>query len=648
MPVTVLCAQQDRAICDAYSKALEAEGYETLVAHDGSQALEVLLWRHPDFVILDLHLSEQDGFEILAELRGMVNGSVPVLMLCDTEITADHQEQALALGVIGLVRAPLEPGQLIARVAKFVTPKQADGPAPKEIPATEPIKGPAPKEIPEAGSLRQTAFPELMHRLYVDRRNCVLILEHGRKKKAIELRDGWPVCIRSNLVSECLGNYLVSTGRCSREQVDESIERMRSGEGFQGQVLVAMDVLDEDGVVAALEEHALEKLFEIFDWPDGRFEVRASARIQRGSSIAIRGHPSNLIVQGVRRKTPLEWIDRFFEIHRQGFLVPFAGMEGGLQAVDLEKHEVDWLLRLDGSLELEAVRTVPEPFRRLVYGLIGVELLRVEGAAGDPEEARALARSVAESQQAPRPDGGADDERRAQLTQMAKRMQDQDHFAVLGVSQTAGDEEIRKAFGQLVRQFHPDRFHDASSSVRALSVQVFDRIKEAFEGVATQEVRSAYSESLCGGHRVTAVEQEGRRALIAETEFQNGEQLMKERNYEGALVCLGRALEHFPSEGEYRSFYGWCLYLCHPDDEGMLEEALEHCRQGVKLAKEREKPYLLLGRLYKAMGKTAAAKKMFTRAVQIRPQCVEAIRELRIMNMRRDKDNGVLKRIFRR
>jgi tetratricopeptide (TPR) repeat protein len=123
---------------------------------------------------------------------------------------------------------------------------------------------------------------------------------------------------------------------------------------------------------------------------------------------------------------------------------------------------------------------------------------------------------------------------------------------------------------------------------------------------------------------------------------------MAERDYEGALQCFGRAIESYPSEGEYRSHYGWCLHLCHPDNEVMLEEALEHCREGVKLAKDREKPYLLLGRLYKAMGKTVTAKKMFMRAVQIKPQCVEAMRELRIMNMRREKEKGVLKRLFRR
>ena len=159
---------------------------------------------------------------------------------------------------------------------------------------------------------------------------------------------------------------------------------------------------------------------------------------------------------------------------------------------------------------------------------------------------------------------------------------------------------------------------------------------------------SNYAKALSRGREDAAAEEEGRRALQAETEFQKGEKLVVARDYEGALLCFGRAMEHYPSEGEYRAHYGWCLYLCHPDNDVMMGEALEHCREGVKLAKDREKPYLLLGRLYKATGRIGAAKKMFTRAVEIRPQCVEAMRELRIMNMRRDKDKGVLKRIFRR
>ena len=241
-----------------------------------------------------------------------------------------------------------------------------------------------------------------------------------------------------------------------------------------------------------------------------------------------------------------------------------------------------------------------------------------------------------------------DEELRVELANLANRICDVDRYQTLGVAFSASEEAIRSAYARLAKDTHPDRFHGASSSVRLLASQVFDRICQAHSAIAAVEARQAYAEELDRGRRVFAVEAEGRRALEAETEYQRGEQMIAKRDYEGVLLSFGRAMQNFPSEGEYHSNYGWCLYLCHPDNEVMPGEALEHCRKGVKLAKDREKPYLLLGRIYKVMGRVGPAKKMFTRAVEIRPQCVEAMRELRIMNMRRDKDKGVLKRIFRR
>jgi tetratricopeptide (TPR) repeat protein len=80
----------------------------------------------------------------------------------------------------------------------------------------------------------------------------------------------------------------------------------------------------------------------------------------------------------------------------------------------------------------------------------------------------------------------------------------------------------------------------------------------------------------------------------------------------------------------------------------MVGEALEHVRRGIKLAGNREKPYLFMGRLYKAIGRADVAEKMFTRAVHIAPECVEALRELRLIHMRREKSKGLIGRLFRR
>ena len=637
MSATLLCVQENLEIGRLYADTLEAEGYEVLRAHDGRGAIEILRRQHPNFVLLDIALPRQDGFEVLAEMRMLPSAkSLPVLLLSEADVTDEIATRAATLGAVGIESAPIGTDRLVARVAQHVAKptgvRRASGRVPKE------------------GSLGEIPIPELLRGLQVDEFDGVLLLEHGKKKKAIELRGGWPVAVKSNLVSECLGNYLIRLGRCTQKQLDESITRMRAGEGLQGEILVAMDVLDEDGVVEVLQRHALEKVFEIFSWGGGRFQTRAGARIERGSSSGLQGHPSRLIVEGVRHQYPLKQIDRYFELHASDFLISMPDHESQLGVVGIPEKEARWLQRVDGSKTLGSLDDAPESIRRTVFGLISIEVLGAQSSAGAGmgDEAFIELVSVVGETGCESGDSVPDDEVRIELANLANGMQNKDHYGVLGVSTTATDEEIRAAYATLAKQAHPDRYHGSSSSVRQLASQVFDRIAKAHEGIATAEDRKIYAAELSRGRQVAAAQDEGRRALQAETEYQRGLALIAQRDYEGALLCFGRAVENFPSEGEYRSHYGWCLYLCHPDNVVMLNEALEHCREGLKLAKDREKPYLLLGRLYRSMGKTVAAKKMFTRAVEIKPQCVEAMRELRIMNMRREKDKGVLKRIFRR
>lgn len=634
MSATILCVQEDRALADQYAEALEIRGYDPLPVHDGVQAMEVLKQQHADFVLLDVSLPREDGFEVLAQLRELPNaGPLPVLMLCGGDITADLENRAKALGAIGVAPSSINSEQLLSRVAEFVEPSLGSNACGRML--------------PDSGTLKEIPIPEILHELHQLSFAGALQVTHGRKRKAIEFRGGWPIRVRSNLISECLGHYLVEKGLCDESAVEESLARVKRGEGLQGEILVAMDVMDEEGVVTALEEHAVEKLFEIFSWCDGQFELRAGAEVQRGSGIALNGHPSGLICRGVRRRTPIKWIDRYIEAHAEEYLIPSLGAEGTYQAVDLDPKEAAWFSALDGTLQVGSLRTTSEAVRRLVFALISVELLATSQTPGTASEAARMrdARGVFRGKRL----AGSDEESmRRRLAQTANRMQGQDHYQVLEIHEPTTDEAVDEAFERLSETCHPDLFMGAGSSIRQLASQVFDRIDEARTGLRTEARRAEYEKARHLGDRQAVVEEEGRRALRAETEFQKGERLMNERDYESALVCFGRAMENFPSAGEYRSHYGWCLYLCHPDSSVMLQEALEHCREGLKLAKDREKSYLLLGRLYKVMGKAGAAKKMFTRAVQIQPRSVEAMRELRIMDMRQDKDKGMLKRLFRR
>ncbi|MDI6710143.1 MAG: response regulator transcription factor [Thermoanaerobacterales bacterium] len=95
---------------------LEKEGFETALAADGLQGLEMARGLKPDLVILDLMLPEMDGYQVCRELRSdpQLTG-VPVIML-----TARDQELdkvlGFELGADDYVTKPFSPRELLARV----------------------------------------------------------------------------------------------------------------------------------------------------------------------------------------------------------------------------------------------------------------------------------------------------------------------------------------------------------------------------------------------------------------------------------------------------------------------------------------------------------------------------------------------------
>lgn len=237
---------------------------------------------------------------------------------------------------------------------------------------------------------------------------------------------------------------------------------------------------------------------------------------------------------------------------------------------------------------------------------------------------------------------------RSELADLAKSLSNRNYFEILGVSQSCNESGLERAYENLARRVHPDRFQTASLSIRELASEVYDRVCEAYETIRDKKRRQQYILELQMGARRIQRDDAGRCALDAETAFQAGVTFIQKRNYEDALVRFGKALEIKPDDGEYYAHYGWCVYLCNPDSPAMVEEAIEHVKRGVHLANDREKPLLFLGRLYKVIGKIGHAEKMFTRAVQIQPECVEAMRELRLINLRREKGRGLIKRLLRR
>lgn len=109
----ILIVEDDKKTAALVALYLEHEGFRTLVAHDGRQALELASGHAPIFVILDLMLPIVDGWEVCRELRK--TSDVPILILSAREEEIDRVS-GLMLGADDYVVKPFSPRELVARV----------------------------------------------------------------------------------------------------------------------------------------------------------------------------------------------------------------------------------------------------------------------------------------------------------------------------------------------------------------------------------------------------------------------------------------------------------------------------------------------------------------------------------------------------
>lgn len=70
MSYKLLVVDDEQDIADTLAKTLQREGYETVVAYDGEEALQKLKAQDPDIIILDLVMPRLNGFDVLKEVRG--------------------------------------------------------------------------------------------------------------------------------------------------------------------------------------------------------------------------------------------------------------------------------------------------------------------------------------------------------------------------------------------------------------------------------------------------------------------------------------------------------------------------------------------------------------------------------------------------
>ena len=113
---TILVVDDEKNIRDLLVFNLQNEGYNTLEAEDGLQAVDIALKENPDLILLDVMLPKLDGKSVCKKLRYSLNMSnIPILMISAKDTETD-KIVGLEIGADDYITTPFQIREVIARV----------------------------------------------------------------------------------------------------------------------------------------------------------------------------------------------------------------------------------------------------------------------------------------------------------------------------------------------------------------------------------------------------------------------------------------------------------------------------------------------------------------------------------------------------
>jgi DNA-binding response OmpR family regulator len=120
MPKKILIVDDDPSIIVALQFLMEQNGYQTLVAFSGEEAMETITEYRPDLILLDIMLPVVDGFEVCQRVRENPEWSNIRIVLVTALGSDVNVTKGLSLGADAYIIKPFSNAEILAKVKELL------------------------------------------------------------------------------------------------------------------------------------------------------------------------------------------------------------------------------------------------------------------------------------------------------------------------------------------------------------------------------------------------------------------------------------------------------------------------------------------------------------------------------------------------
>jgi curved DNA-binding protein CbpA len=335
------------------------------------------------------------------------------------------------------------------------------------------------------GQLGEKLVADLVREIAEKNLSGLLRLSRGKTIKAIFFESGAPKYAISNISEEQLEHKLVKQGLATSDDIEQA--KQRAGKPHRvAPTLVEMGVLTDVEMRKLVRQQVMDIVLSLFEWTQGDYAF--DERIRAAHDVPLDITASDILLEGARHAANIKQIaetiappERIVVKTNPKVIRVDAGRLIPIESYVLSRIESPIVISEVGALSGIA----DEEAHRAVCALVASGFLKLQSDQKDAAEEQ-----VRESDE-------LTDRLREEVARRLHFYTSADSYEILGITRQATTADIKAAYYQLAKKFHPDRHRNTEhGDLRGKLEALLSLITQAYDTLSEPSQRAAYDDRL--------------------------------------------------------------------------------------------------------------------------------------------------------